>query len=105
MDYKDLKRWVDAFPELPYPGETKFYSAFGIPVSASDLGNLNYGAVGKAIGFQEGLLLQQAGAAQLQDHKGMGFLKAQWESLLEPYYGDQWDDQEMIKNGFAITIE
>ena len=78
------------------------YHVFGYDISSSDLGNLNYALVGKALGIPETLLLQQAGAAQLRDHEKMKFFKSQRESFRLDDYGDAHDDQEMIRNGFDI---
>ena len=78
------------------------YHVFGYDISSSDLGNLNYALAGKALGIPETLLLQQAGAAQLRDHKKMKFFKSQRESFRLDNYGDAHDDQEMIRNGFDI---
>ena len=102
MDYKNPAIWYKTFPELPYPKEDKVYEVFGQKISSSDLGNLNYAMVGKALGIPELLLLQQAGAAQLQDHKDYLPLKAQIESIIQwnRGFGDESDDQKMISNGF-----
>jgi hypothetical protein len=78
------------------------WNFFGIDISSSDLGNLNYALVGKALGIPEWLLLQQAGAAQLRDHKGYGFIQSQIESLFDRSYGDEEQDQDMIKSGFGV---
>ena len=102
MDYKNPIIWSKALPGLPYPEEDQIYNVFGIDISSSDLGNLNYALVGKALGIPESLLLQQAGAAQLRDHKKHEFLDSQIESLVARDYGDEKQDQEMIKNGFDI---
>jgi hypothetical protein len=111
MDYKNPAVWYKTFPELPYPKEDKVYHVFGQDVSSSDLGNLNYGLVGKALGIDETLLLQQAGAAQLRDHPEHPyaselekFVKTQIESIQQrdSGYGDQKDDQAMITNGFNV---
>jgi hypothetical protein len=66
------------------------------------LGNLNYALVGKALGIPEWLLLQQAGAASLRDHGGEKFLESQYHSLFEDDYGDENQDQGMIKLGFGV---
>ncbi|MBA4347259.1 MAG: hypothetical protein C0413_00175 [Clostridiales bacterium] len=63
---------------------------------------MNYALVGKALGIPEWLLLQQAGAAQLRDHKGYGFIQSQIESLFDRSYGDEEQDQDMIKSGFGV---
>jgi hypothetical protein len=102
MDYKNPAVWYKTFPELPYPKEDKVYHVFGQDISSSDLGNLNYGLIGKALGIDETLLLQQAGAAQLRDHEKMDFSESQRESKKRPYFGDEPDDQKMIRNGFIV---
>ena len=78
------------------------YHVFGYDISSSDLGNLNYVLAGKALGIPETLLLQQAGAAQLRDHGKSGFIKSEIESLTNQDYGDEEQDQDMIKNGFDV---
>ncbi|MDD4311031.1 MAG: polymorphic toxin type 44 domain-containing protein [Eubacteriales bacterium] len=75
---------------------------FGYKVSSSDLGNLNYALVGKALGIPETLLLQQAGAAQLRDHDKQGFFESQYNSLRDRNYGDEEQDQDMIMIGFDV---
>lgn len=100
MDYKNPIIWSKALPGLPYPEEDKVYNVYGINISSSDLGNLNYAMVGKALGIPETLLLQQAGAAQLRDHKDQGFFESQYNSMQDDDYGDQEQDQEMITKGF-----
>ena len=104
MDYKNPIIWNKALPGLPYPEEDQIYNVFGIDISSSDLGNLNYALVGKALGIPESLLLQQAGAAQLKKDENYETFKAQIESVRrkDRGFGDQTDDQDMIKNGFGI---
>ena len=102
MDYKDPYIWAQAFPDIPYPGENKDYIVFGIEMSASDIGNFNYGAFGKSFGFKLGVLLWQAGAAQLRDHEDYGFLDSEFTSLRSKYFGDEEDDYNMIKRGFNM---
>ena len=102
MDYKNPMIWSKALPGLPYPEEDQIYSVFGIDISSSDLGNLNYALVGKALGIPESLLLQQAGAAQLRDHGDQGFFESQYKSLQDDDYGDEAQDQRMIKMGFDV---
>ena len=103
MDYKNPAVWYRTFPDLPYPKEDHVYNVFGYKVSSSDLGNLNYALLGKVLGIPEVLLLQEAGAAQLQDHEHYLPIMAQLESLLRSSrgFGDESDDQAMIKNGFS----
>ena len=104
MDYKNQKIWQNALPGLPYPEEDKAYNVFGINISSSDLGNLNYAMIGKALGIPEFTLLQQAGAAELRDHGKRSFLGSQFESFKERDrgFGDQGDDQKKIAEGFDI---
>ena len=102
MDYKNPVVWDKYLPGLPYPEEDQVYHVFGQDISSSDLGNLNYALVGKALGIPEALLLQQAGAANLRDHEHYKFIASQIESLSEAGYGDQPDDQKMISNGFDL---
>jgi len=104
MDYKDQKIWRNALPGLPYPEEDKAYHVFGINISSSDLGNLNYALIGKALGIPEFTLLQQAGAAELRDHGKRNFFGSQFESFKERDrgFGDQSDDQKKITEGFDI---
>lgn len=102
MDYKNEIIWNKVFPGLPYPEEDQVYKVFGIDISSSDLGNLNYALVGKALGIPEWLLLQQAGAAQLRDHDNYGFFESQYRSFIDKNYGDEEQDQGMIKNGFNV---
>ena len=99
MDLKNPASWAAALP--------------GIPVSknASVLGNLNYGAVGTALGISEFLLLQQAGAAQLRDYAdedsvykkgwGVGFVYSQYDSLFEQHFGDAEGSQADIMKGIS----
>ncbi|HWQ97961.1 MAG TPA: polymorphic toxin type 44 domain-containing protein, partial [Clostridia bacterium] len=104
MDYKNPAVWYKTFPDLPYPKEDQVYDVFGYKVSSSDLGNLNYALLGKVLGIPEQLLLQQAGAAQLRDHKHYGMIKSQIESMKDKDigYGDELDDQSMIEKGFEV---
>jgi hypothetical protein len=52
----------------------------------------------------QSLLLQQAGAAQLKKDEEYETIEAQIKSIQLSHegYGDQLDDQKMIKNGFSI---
>jgi len=104
MDYKEQAQWEAALPGVPYMGtDVKAYTVFGYYLSASDIANLNFGAYGKAYGFSETLLLQQAGAAQLRDHdEHYGFFASQRESFKREFYGDEQDDYNMIRNGYAL---
>ena len=104
MDYKNPIIWNKALPGLPYPEEDQIYNVFGIDISSSDLGNLNYALVGKALGIPEWLLLQQAGAAQLRDHEEWDFIGSEFESIRrkDASYGDQAQDHGMIKMGFDV---
>ncbi len=102
MDFKNPTVWFKTFPDLPYPKEDQVYNIFGIEVSSSDLGNLNYALVGKALGIPEALLLQQAGAASLRDHDKQNFFESQYNSLRDDNYGDEAQDQDMINRGFEV---
>jgi hypothetical protein len=104
MDYKNQTIWEKSLPGLPYPEEDKVYNVFGVNISSSDLGNLNYAMIGKALGIPEYTLFQQAGAAELRDHNKFGFFGSQLESFNERYrgFGDQRDDQIKIAEGFDI---
>lgn len=104
MDYKNPIIWEQSLPGLPYPEEDKVYNVFGIDISSSDLGNLNYAMVGRALGISETDLLQQAGAAQLRKDYKMGIYESEIESSKrrDEGYGDQGDDQDTITNGFNI---
>jgi len=102
MDYKNPNIWEQSLPGLPYPEEDQVYNAFGVDISSSDLGNLNYAMVGKALGIPEWLLLQQAGAASLRDHDKQGFFESQYNSLRDDNYGDEEQDQDMINRGFGV---
>jgi hypothetical protein len=111
MDYKNPIIWKKSLPGLPFPEEDKVYRVFGYDISSSDLGNLNYALVGKTLGIPETLLLQQAGAAQLRDHPEHPyasdlekFYMTQIESMQkrDQGYGDEADDQAMIRNGFDV---
>jgi len=70
-----------------------------------DFGNFNYGATGLALGLGETFLLREAGRAQI----AAGTSKPEWGdpgSRANPWggkppYGDDPDDQEQIKKGFA----
>lgn len=72
-----------------------------------DFGNFNYGATGKGLGIPEGVLLRQAGKYQQKmktskpewGDPGNGF----WGGT--PPYGDDPDDQAMIKEGFKYYDE
>lgn len=111
MDYKNRERWEAALPNLPYPGdsgEEEIYQFYGELRSASDIGNINYGAVGAALGIPLEILLWQAGAAQLRDHYGYSMFDSQYHSFLagpDSCYGDQEDDYESIVLGYNLYME
>ena len=111
MDYKNQDRWESALPNLEYPGddgEEKKYWFNGKLISASDLGNINYGAVGAALGIPLWLLLQQAGAAHRRDHMGDGFFESQFNSFKKgtgEHFGDQVDDYYNIELGYRLYKE
>ncbi len=92
------------------------FSFQGENYTAPDLGNYHYGATGKAVwAFSERELLEQAGKAQM----AAGTSKPEWQKYartgyeigagyysppnkmeMQPPYGDDPQDQEMIKRGF-----
>ncbi len=104
MDYKNPIIWKKSLPGLPFPEEDKVYRVFGYDISSSDLGNLNYALVGRTLGIPETLLLQQAGAAQLEKDLKLDKINSQIESIKQSNkgYGDEEDDQDMITNGFDV---
>ena len=113
MDYKDPSRWEEALPDLAYPennGEDKAYVLFHKKRSASDIGNINYGAVGAALGIPLDILLWQGGAAQLRKPieeygKGLDFPTSEFESFksgIIEHYGDQEDDFWSIALGYFL---
>ena len=115
MDYKEKDNWEKALPGLPYPldnGERQTYLLNGRTISASDLGNINYGAVGAALGIPKEILLWQAGAAQLrkpmeQGGEGLGFFSSEIPALgrgYAGYFGDQRDDQYYVALGFDLYM-
>ena len=115
MDYKVESSWNAALPNLAYPGnrgEDKEYMLYGRSISASDLGNINYGAVGASMGIPLDTLLRQAGAAQLrkpisEKGEGLGFFKSQSranELGYEKFYGDQEDDFNNIILGYDLYM-
>lgn len=89
----------------------------GEKYTAADLGNIHFGAVGKAwnfFAFTDNILLQQAGQAQIL----AGTSLPEWQKFTTrripmergymniktpaPPYGDDPRDQEMIKKGFKF---
>ena len=111
MDYKNEECWKSALPRLAFPGENgenKEYMLNGNRISASDLGNINYGAVGAALNIPLNVLLWQAGAAQLRDHEGFGLIRSQVKSIIKGsvnYYGDERDDYEYISMGYNLYLD
>ena len=77
------------------PSDGKF-SAFGINMTAADLGNLNYGMTGMVVGFSRRTLLTAAGfVAITEGGDNDGF----------PYYYDGKDDYYFINLGALICEE
>ncbi|MCL6478057.1 MAG: SBBP repeat-containing protein [Peptococcaceae bacterium] len=62
-----------------------------------DFGNFNYGATGSAIGIPENVLLRAAGFIQQRDNSGYNEKFGHWYG--KPPYGDDPNDQIMIKKG------
>ena len=112
MDYKEEAKWNAALPDVPFPGEEQKYLIYGDnKISGSDLGNVNYGVVGAALGIPDFILLWQAGAAQLRDHpeenggKKYGLPDSMIEALRRgagETYGDQKDDYINILKGIEL---
>ena len=108
MDYKNKEIWNQALPGLEFPGnngEDQVYMFCGALISASDLGNINYGAVGGALGIPLDILLWQGGAMQLKDHKGYWLPFAEIASLFMNNYGDEEDDRRNIEKGYILYKE
>ncbi|MBO4385230.1 MAG: hypothetical protein J5854_07415 [Clostridia bacterium] len=108
MDYKNEDRWKESLPNLQFPGndgEDRIYSLCGQDVSASDIGNINFGAVGAALGIPLAILLWQAGAAQLRDHNNYGFFRSEYASMHTEFYGDEEDDFRNIILGYNMYME
>jgi len=113
----DLKKDKNSIFGLGNDGNTKFLFQ-GKEYTSPDLGNHHFGVVGKAYGlFSETFMLQQAGAAQIKagtslpewqrykvtttyetDGEGPSIKVTHYEML--PPYGDDPEDQELIKEGF-----
>ena len=107
MDYKNKDRWRSSLPRLAYPdnnGEEYTYMFHGEKRSASDIGNINYGAVGAALGIPLEILLWQAGATQLRDHGKLRFFRSQFDSIPKAYYEDERDDYINIKLGYDLYL-
>lgn len=62
----------------------------------ADFGNFHYGAVGKALGLPESMLLRAAGWAQGQSGNSSPKFGNWWG---QPPHGDDPQDQQMIKEG------
>ena len=62
----------------------------------ADFGNFHYGAVGKALGLPETMLLRAAGWAQGRSGNSDPKFGSWW---WQPPYGDDPQDQRMIKDG------
>ncbi|MBO4847726.1 MAG: hypothetical protein J5586_01050 [Clostridia bacterium] len=113
MDYKVVSRWKKALPSLLFPGEIPTYMFYVKKISASDLGNINYGAVGVAMGIPLNTLLKQAGAAQLrkpriEQGEGRGFFSSLRRANQLGYfghYGDQVDDFNNIILGYYLYLK
>lgn len=94
------------------------FSFDGKTFRSEDLNNFHFGVVGKATGlFPETFMLKQAGAAEIGKWKDLGKeVPASWRPTikvvrcnrhgrydvekLQPPYGDNPKDHEMIKEGF-----
>jgi len=88
-------------------GESWDYKRIGKVINGKneyeDFGNFNYGATGLAVGFDERTLLREAGRAQPKraSKPEWGYPGSRWNPWGgKPPYGDDPNDQEMIKRGF-----
>jgi hypothetical protein len=82
-------------------GESWNYKKLGSQYE--DFGNFNYGATGRAIGFSEYQLLSEAGRGQVAagtSKPGWGTPPGRIWGKGVPPYGDDPNDQNMIKKGF-----
>ncbi|WAC14694.1 DUF6443 domain-containing protein [Dyadobacter pollutisoli] len=109
-DYKNRANTI--FGLVNRLGDNTKFVFEGNKMEAQDIGNHHYGVLGRAAGFNERLLLEQAGVAQIRGGTSM----AEWQnykwitvpgsavsmpSLVPlPPYGDDPRDQRFIKNGF-----
>ena len=68
-----------------------------------DFGNFHYGAIGAAAGFSEGQLLRMAGRVHTDPRTAQGKRAGPMDALLgrggTEHYGDDPEDQKMIKQG------
>ena len=117
-DYKNNKKTIYGLANHT-KGLNTLFKFGGNQYDAPDLGNIHFGAVGKAYGlFTEDFMLKQAGAAQIE----AGTSKPEWQKYetklvpggsinssglkevkeMLPPYGDDPRDQEMIKTGFKF---
>ena len=88
MDYKQLDADTRA------PGEESIYT---------DFGNYNYGAVGRALGISDEILLRGAGYQQQMDN-GKSVTEALIEMLTDQVnYGDNPGDQSLIQDGIETA--
>jgi hypothetical protein len=119
----DLKNNMNTIYGLAnhFKGSETTFTFQGKNMTAQDMGNHHFGAVGKAYGmFSEKFMLQQAGAAQI----GAGTSRPEWQQYTEttstitplsgattttrtmlPPYGDDPRDQEWINAGFDYYDE
>jgi RHS repeat-associated protein len=112
-DYKNNTSTIFGLANLRFDNKTQF-NFFNQTMTAQDIGNHHYGAVGKATGFGDEFLLQMAGAAQISAKTS----RPEWriyaeepyttpdglisQGTLLPPYGDDPADQIRIKQGFAL---
>ncbi|MCK4886133.1 MAG: hypothetical protein KAS96_02030 [Planctomycetes bacterium] len=99
------------FSDLVRPGTPMDYKRLGhingeiTHPEFENMGNFNYGFVGKAAGFTERRLLREAGRAARDKKTGKFAGEGYPGYFINPFggkapYGDTLEDQEMIKQGF-----
>ena len=72
-DFKEASVWVAQFPGIPFPGvagKDIWYDFVvdGVLMNAPDLGNLNFGYLGSALGILPPTQIIGAGLAHIKDH-------------------------------------
>jgi hypothetical protein len=112
-DYKNNINTIFGIANRRFENRTQF-TFFNQTMTAQDIGNHHYGVVGSAAGISEEFLLLQAGSTQILSNTSSPSWQ-QWEvepyttgdgimvpGVLYPPYGDDPNDQLMIKKGVAL---
>lgn len=92
-DVKWENRWKEVFEGYPFPANNATVVLFGRRMTAEDVGNAFYGAVGAAIGISDRTLYQGGGYAK----SGAKYLNS------PPYYGDDVNDHVAIEYGIRMV--